>query len=642
MSTVTVENLELSQIVPSTTNPRKSFDQVALEQLAESIKEIGVTVPILVRQIPYNVDDGSDIRYELVSGHRRLRAAAIAELDTIPALIRELSDAEALDIQMVENLQRADLHPMDEAAGYQALIDAAADRGVALTQEELAHKVGKPLSYVAQRVKLLDATPIVQQTFAGGLINIGHALVLARLQPEMQEKGLRQVFDPNGHRGKDKTTEELIEHLLKQTRPDPEYPLDAEENQDLVSIDTLAAPVSRLKRWVEEKVTLSLAGAPWNLADERLYEESGSCIKCPKRTGSNPALFAEMTTAHDSCTDPDCFAQKKKLFVSIMIRAAEQQGEPLPKLVPTYSNAKLTGEEKVFKKGQWVEVFVEGECPDTKKGLMTKGEEAGSLISVCCNQRCKIHKHQVDRTQSLAASKDRTPAYGTPAYKAHEKEQERKKKLYVDRETPIREAVFAAIKANLPEDFNFTVELLADNIARNSVVLLRRWNVPGADKLPKNWWAAEKAAEPLLSKYLYTLTPRELQVAIFESMALGSIEVNDHRMSEANKDREDILGLAKRFKVDFAAIEKKVKKANPALYEDPPAADEVATSANTPKKAAKPTGKAAAANDRDFDDDMESDEESGTCSECGESLGNCECSPSEGMRALADEDEDDE
>ena len=188
-----VKDLPIEEIAFSSTNPRKAIDQVALEQLAESIKEIGLTVPILVRR------SGPEIRldYELVSGERRMRASVLAGKETITAIIRELTDAEALDIQMVENLQRADLHPMDEAAGYQALIVAAATRGQDLTQTELAHKVGKPLSYVAQRVKLLDLTETSRKVFQEGHVNIGHALILARLTPELQDDGLRAIFDPN-------------------------------------------------------------------------------------------------------------------------------------------------------------------------------------------------------------------------------------------------------------------------------------------------------------------------------------------------------------------------------------------------------------------------------------------------------------
>lgn len=590
-----IENLPVSRISFSATNPRKALDQIALEQLAESIGELGVTVPILVR--PDGKDGDGEWCWTLVSGERRLRASQIAGKDYIPAIVRELADAEALDIQMVENLQRADLHPMDEAAGYQALVDAAAQRGVELTQTELAHKVGKPLSYVAQRVKLLDTIPIVQKTFSDGLINIGHALVLARLQPELQEKGLKQIFYPHGYRSKDKTAEELIEGLLQGTRPDAEYPLDAEENQHLTPIDTLASPVSKLKAWVEEKVALDLKDAPWDLASENMHPTAGSCIACAKRTGSNPALFAEFAATADCCTDPDCFAEKKKTFVAITLAAADKQGAPLPKLVHTSSNTKLDGTEKVIKQGQWVEAE-EGSCPNAAKALITKGPETGSIKTVCFKQTCKVHKHRVDKAQAVTASKDRAPAYGTPAYKVYEKEQARLKQLYVDRESPIRNAVLAAVKGNLPKGANFTRDLLIDSIGNAATSLLKWWKVPGSEDLSNAYWKARGEAAPLLANHLDSLTESQLQLAIFDSLMLDLANVNDYRMDQNNADRKGLWDLARKYEVDADAVEASVRASNPDLYADPKAKVEKAPEAAVPKtakKAAKKTAKKVAA-----------------------------------------------
>jgi ParB family chromosome partitioning protein len=116
------ESIPLEAIRPSSTNPRRNFDETALNELAASIGEAGVTQPILVRPIPNPADIYIAEGYEIVSGERRFRAAKLAGLEEIPAFVRELDDRTALEIQMIENLQRADLHPMEEAEGYRALM----------------------------------------------------------------------------------------------------------------------------------------------------------------------------------------------------------------------------------------------------------------------------------------------------------------------------------------------------------------------------------------------------------------------------------------------------------------------------------------------------------------------------------------
>jgi ParB family transcriptional regulator, chromosome partitioning protein len=640
MSTVTVENLELSQIIPSTTNPRKSFDQVALEQLAESIKEIGVTVPILVRPWPKHKPmspPSATGRYELISGHRRLRAAKIAELETIPAFVRVIDDATALDIQMVENLQRADLHPMEEAAGYEALIEAAADRGVALTQEELAHKVGKPLSYVAQRVRLLEAIPVVRKTFVDGLINLGHVLILARLTPELQEKGLRQVFDPNGWKGKDRTIEELVDDLVAQTKPDPEYPLDAEENEHLPGVDTLATPVSKLKQWVETNVTLDLKTAPWNLADDMLVEEAGSCLRCEKRTGSNPALFAELTAAADACTDPDCFGKKKSAFVKITVKAAEKQGKPLVKLTSSYGNDKLDGTEKVIKQGQWVKAE-EGSCPNVVQGLMTKGDETGSVISVCCNQKCKTHKHTVyEPYKPQRASEPKPPKGMSQEQFRAEKERESK------RRTAEVKGLYLAIReayANQVDDAEVIAQFIDralddENCDDHTLVLeINGW------ALAKNDWQ------------------KDLQILRDKTRALDGLEYRSFlfdlmyaELSDADTWRDptkELTELAKQYGVNPVDVKQRVMDDNPELYDEPkpaekPAPKKAAKKAmkKTPaKKAAKATGKSAAANDftdeevdklatvladTSDDEDLGDDDAPDACDLCGDADCHGEC-----------------
>ena len=198
-----IESVKLSQIVPSKTNPRQNFDAEKLRKLTESIQEHGVLQPILVR--PHLGDPLLSI---IVAGERRFRAASAAGLEEIPVILRKMSDEEALEFQMIENLERDDLHPLEEARGYQQLIQKVKGYDVA----KIATRIGRSVKYVYDRVKLLGLTKELQAGFLAGKFEAGQAILLARLKPEDQKRvadpdagGLFQVehtlFDPYDRNG---------------------------------------------------------------------------------------------------------------------------------------------------------------------------------------------------------------------------------------------------------------------------------------------------------------------------------------------------------------------------------------------------------------------------------------------------------
>lgn len=149
-------------------NPRRFFDEAELNELAASIKEKGVIQPILVRPVPGEVNV-----YELIAGERRWRAAQIAGLPEIPALVNEFSDKEALEIAIIENVQRADLNPLEEAMGYEQLIAE-----FAYSQNELSQVIGKSRSHLANTLRLLKLPPAVQEHVRSGRLTAGHARAL--------------------------------------------------------------------------------------------------------------------------------------------------------------------------------------------------------------------------------------------------------------------------------------------------------------------------------------------------------------------------------------------------------------------------------------------------------------------------------
>ncbi|MDR1790773.1 MAG: ParB/RepB/Spo0J family partition protein [Propionibacteriaceae bacterium] len=161
-------DVEVERVQPNPKQPRQVFDQEELDELSESIKEVGVLQPIVVRQI----EDG----YELVMGERRLRAAQQAGLATIPAIIRATEDADMLRDALLENIHRASLNPLEEAAAYQQLLF---DFGV--TQDELAKRIKRSRPHISNTIRLLQLPPSVQRRVAAGLISAGHARALLTL-----------------------------------------------------------------------------------------------------------------------------------------------------------------------------------------------------------------------------------------------------------------------------------------------------------------------------------------------------------------------------------------------------------------------------------------------------------------------------
>lgn len=166
----------VGEVYPNPNQPRKFFDQEKIQELSESIRQKGVLAPLIVLR--------QDGRYQLISGERRLRAARLAGLEEVPVCIREAQAAEAMEIALIENVQRQDLDPIEEAAAYQELMDKFQH-----TQEEVATKVGKERATVANMLRLLKLPTKVKQALQGGQLSVGHARALLSV-PEIE----RQIY----------------------------------------------------------------------------------------------------------------------------------------------------------------------------------------------------------------------------------------------------------------------------------------------------------------------------------------------------------------------------------------------------------------------------------------------------------------
>jgi len=226
-----------ASVVENPLNPRKHFDPVRLAELAASIQQAGIVEPLVVR--PATPRAGRAVGYELIAGARRLRAAQDAGLDHVPVVVRDLTDTQVLELMVIENNQREDVHPLEEADGYAAL----QKMDPAYTPEAIAAKVGRSTSYIYRRLKLRSLTKKARQAFERDEITPAHAERLARLTPAQQDDALTEVcFYPLFGAPEDNDSGCVVNRAV----------MDRDEGPGRRDVQ----PVSKLDEWIARKVRL--------------------------------------------------------------------------------------------------------------------------------------------------------------------------------------------------------------------------------------------------------------------------------------------------------------------------------------------------------------------------------------------------
>ena len=225
-------SVPISQVENCSSQPRKHFDEDALQDLADSIREHGIIQPLTVRKL-------SSGYYQIIAGERRWRAARIVGLREVPVIVVEADDRKAAELAMIENLQREDLNPMEEAAGYQTLIEQ-----YHMTQEEAAKRVGKSRSTVTNAIRLLSLCPTLRTMVEEGKLSAGHARALLPLSPALQEKAAAAVISGG-------LSVRQTEALAKKLAAEKKAPKEAEPNQVDYAGEAQKALSSRLGRGVK-------------------------------------------------------------------------------------------------------------------------------------------------------------------------------------------------------------------------------------------------------------------------------------------------------------------------------------------------------------------------------------------------------
>ncbi|TYP75346.1 ParB/RepB/Spo0J family partition protein [Paenibacillus methanolicus] len=200
-----VVEVNLTELRPNPYQPRKTFDEDAIRELAESIRQHGVIQPIIVRSVLKG--------FEIIAGERRFRASQLCGNGTIPAVVRNFSDQQVMEIALIENLQREDLNAIELALAYQALMDK-----FDLTQEELSLKVGKSRSHIANFLRLLTLPEQIKENVSRGTLSMGHARALVGVKEESRRKELAELTMT--HEWSVRQLEEAIQKLSQQVEPE--------------------------------------------------------------------------------------------------------------------------------------------------------------------------------------------------------------------------------------------------------------------------------------------------------------------------------------------------------------------------------------------------------------------------------------
>lgn len=502
MTEQTFQEIAVSRMRPSPYN-RKRFDETAMHELAESVRQKGVVQPILVRPIP---EEAGGVQYEIVAGERRYRASKIAELASIPAVVRELDDAQAAEIRAVENLQREDVHPIEEALGYEDLV-----KNHKYSVQQLAEKVGKSKAYISARLKLCTLEPEARKAFFDGKLTPSTALLVARIPVKaLQTKAVKEITQLKWN-GESMSAREAGDH-------------------------------------VQRHYMLRLKEAPFKTSDTELLPKAGACTTCPKRTGNQPELFSDVDSA-DVCTDPECFGLKREAWAGIRIEEAKAKGQKVidgkaaKQIFPSPYGSASGGYEDLNSKNYsdpktrtWKQLAkAAGVEP-----VLVKNPHTGLLVEVVKLDDLKPHFKELGLISRTGANPSN----------AAENERVRKAKA----ETQFRQRLFAAIREKAAgkmqrEDW---IEIALRMLARvESNDFKRILAILGWEK-DLNAWSDRDGR---LRKKVAALSDDALHDLMRDCALIGEV----HASAYSTGKPEKLLTAAARYGVDVSAIKAEIK-----------------------------------------------------------------------------------
>jgi ParB family chromosome partitioning protein len=493
------QTVNLSQLTESLTNPRKTFDHKALNEMAESIRAVGLLQPILVRPT------ATEGLFEIVAGARRFRAARLAEIEAVSVRVCQLSDAQALEAQVIENLIRADVHPYEETQGFLALMRLDPAR---YTAQELAAKTGKSVTFVLQRLKLADLIPAAAKSFHKDEIATGHALLLARLSTAQQVEAFPHCF--------------------------ADVWLEGKQKKRLVS-------VTEFSHYIDSNIVLELSEAPFCRDDDTLYPVAGACLNCPKRSGFNTLLFPDVKK--DSCFDAACYGEKVTRFIaaSNLVQLAGDY-RAVPQGSATVPRSKYT----VLKSGD--------RCSYATQGIVAIGLNAGAILTVCTSIECEKHSTVKPRPMPAAFganpdAEDEPEPNATQGFEQDRRSDQQPPRDFRRIEQKVKEETAAQLRKEFGEKI-FTVPsadsmgllafMVAYAVEDYAEDFLTLWKVA-----PQDEESNVETFDQLLA-HLASLSGKEQTAAIFDMLlfSAGGCDAYNYRVSPTVAKAAQLYGVS--------------------------------------------------------------------------------------------------
>jgi ParB/RepB/Spo0J family partition protein len=539
---------------PSPFNPRKTVNEAALRELATDIRSQGILSPLLVRPLVYaeglarrtdgQQEDGdtrSDILgegFEVVFGHRRLQGGHLAGLSHLPCMVRMMSDVEARRAQVSENLSREDVHPIEEAEGYQALIDDGSE-----TADTLAHRYGKSRSYIYARLKLLQACPPIRTACLAGDIGSEVALLISRLRTDkLQQKALGYI-----------------------------------EGKFIDLKDGGRKSYRAIRDLLREKFTLTLNRGGkdpclFDPADPTLVPAAGACDTCPRRSGNAPEyedIAQDSTTSWNDrrpgnpnlCTDPDCYGAKRGAHLAAAAAALEAKG----KQVITGNKARAAVDARGDIKGAYIALadvrkqVSEANVKSTRQGatryvdiVTVQDPRSGKTIEAV--RRADLQAAGIpikaDAQASASAAQQRRQEAETALYKA-QAEAESARRLALLHRT--RQAIRLAPRSSF--DLRLIAAALLNHIQYHDRDIL-------ADLLQV------ESISDITAKDLDALSPDALSLLLLDCAICINIEVDQYDLKHKRSPCDALTAAARHYGIDPDAPAD-ATKADPAAVQTP-------------------------------------------------------------------------
>lgn len=502
----------------SPTNPRKHFDEAALEELAESVRLHGVMQPILVRPWPANQPISADFTggvpmYEVVAGERRYRAALRAGLDLIPGLVKHLTDREVLELQIIENLQRRDLTEFEEADGYRLMMTSHG-----YTADELAARINKSKAYIYARLKLCDLDFRARKIIDEAGLSASIALLIARIPVSPLQK---------------QAAEEITQRQMSHRQA---------------------------QQHIHEQYMLDLRKAPFDRKDASLTD-AGSCTDCPKRTGNLADLFTDVASA-DVCTDPHCYRDKKVANMRATQRKLEEKGKTVvtgddaKKILPSDYHDHPTDGYVRLDQQDWRARDEDGKAPTYGQLAKQAGIEPIHVVHQATQTVVAVVK-EADLKKALKQTGDNSLSKADDAARAEEKKRkeaaEFRQRLYAE----VRQAIVAHLGAGNPLD-----SWHLRTIARQTY-----WGTgfDACHRITQNWIPREEIGDGherhrVLGERIASMSDADLMLLMIDCCVGGHLHVAGYSTGYA--ETPPVLAeLAVRWGVDAGALKKDLKAA---------------------------------------------------------------------------------